>query len=64
MDNSKTTLERAFEMAKSGKHTSISEIRAALSGEGYSLAQITGGALQKQLRELIKASVEVDAATE
>ena len=54
MDNIKTTLERAFELAKSGKFHSVSELRTAIKREGYEVGQIDGPALGRQLRHLIQ----------
>lgn len=54
MDGSKTSLERAFELAKTGKYANTAEIKRRLSSEGYDQNQITGSTLQKQLRELIR----------
>lgn len=48
------TIERAFELAKSGKYISIAEIRKQLVVEGFSNSQITGGVLLRQLRLLIE----------
>jgi hypothetical protein len=56
MDHTVTALERAFALAKSGKYTTVPEIRKRLVQEGYSVAQITGVALSKQLRALIRAA--------
>jgi hypothetical protein len=56
MDGTKTTLERAFELAKSGQVRSIESLRAKLKVEGYMLTQLTGGSLIRQLRDLIKQS--------
>ena len=53
MDQNKTSLERAFELARSGGCRSVTEIRSRLKSEGYSESDISGGALTKQLRELI-----------
>jgi hypothetical protein len=58
MDGTKTALERAFEMAKSGRFTRVSDIKRAVSDEGYSAAQLQGRTLQRQLGELIKAARE------
>jgi hypothetical protein len=52
--NQNTALERAFELAKSGRCKSIPEIRKALKLEGYSLNQLSGRFLNKQLRALIE----------
>jgi hypothetical protein len=51
-----TTLERAFQLAKSGRCRSIQEVRLQLSCEGYSPEQITGRALSRQLLALIRAA--------
>lgn len=48
-----TPLERAFELAKSGKCRSVEEIRRILHAEGYRTVQIEGPLLRKQLRSLI-----------
>ena len=53
MDNIKTTLECAFELAKSGKYHSVSELRTAIKRERYVVAQIDRPALGRQLRHLI-----------
>jgi hypothetical protein len=51
-----TTLERAFELARSGKYAGVSELRQQLKAEGYSPDQLTGPALLRQLRDLCIAS--------
>lgn len=51
-----TTLERAFELARTGDYLGIAEIRAQLKAEGYSLGQLEGPSLMRQLRELCIAS--------
>jgi hypothetical protein len=43
MDHGITTIERAFQLAKSGSYASVADIKKRLSVEGYSIAQITGG---------------------
>lgn len=53
----KTPLERAFELARSGRFQNVSAIKAELSAEGYSVAQITGPMLMRQIRQLLKAAV-------
>jgi hypothetical protein len=53
MDNNITALERAFSLARSGTCATIGEIKAALKAERYSIDQITGSALSKQLKALI-----------
>jgi hypothetical protein len=54
MDHHKSSLERAFELAKDGSCTTIDEIRRRLRLEGYNQSQIQGPQLQKQLRALIE----------
>jgi hypothetical protein len=49
-----TSLERAFDLIKSGKCRSLSEIRQRLKAEGYSAEVIDGPGLCKQLNDLIK----------
>jgi hypothetical protein len=51
-----TALERAFQLASSGDHRSIDEIKRCLRTEGYSDTQITGGTLSRQLRVLIRSA--------
>ena len=52
MDQNKTTLERAFDLAGSG--ISLSDIRARLKAEGYDERQLHGCALNSQLNQLSK----------
>jgi hypothetical protein len=56
MDHDLTTIERAFELAKTGKYLSVSAIRQRLHNEGYALAQLEGRTLARQLRDLIKGA--------
>ena len=56
MDHSITTIERAFQLAKSGSCASVADIRKRLKLEGFSVAQISGGVLTGQLRALIQAA--------
>ncbi len=51
-----STIERAFQIAESGKVSSVEEIARHLSREGYSSSVLTGPSLLKQLRERISAS--------
>ena len=51
-----TALERAFQLARSGQVSGLSEIVEALKGEGYSVNQIEGPALRRQLTGLIDAA--------
>ncbi len=56
MDPRITPVERAFQLASSGKYASISAIKRRLSDEGYSADQIYGRSLTKQLNALIHAA--------
>jgi hypothetical protein len=47
-----TTLERAFELARSGKYTTLSELREALVAEDFNTAQLAGPSLRKQIRRM------------
>ena len=42
-------LERAFELAASGRYSTVSEIRLKLMREGYYYEQVEGPELSKQL---------------
>lgn len=53
-----TTLERAFELAKSGEHQGVADISKQLRSEGYTLHQIEGVSLRKQLRLLCQKARE------
>ena len=56
MDHTKSTLERVFELARSGRYASMGELRAVIKAEGYSSAQIEGPSLGRQLRRLMEES--------
>jgi hypothetical protein len=53
MESNVSALERAFDLARSGKYKTVSDIRLRLKQEGYSDAQLIGPGLQKQLRTII-----------
>ena len=55
-------LERAFALARTGDYSGVAEIRAQLKVEGYSLSQLEGRSLSRQLRDLCLASRKVDGA--
>jgi len=56
MDEKPTTLERAFQLAKSGTCVSVPDLRKQLKAEGYSINQVTGPNLNKQLVALIQSA--------
>jgi hypothetical protein len=60
MHSDKTALERAFELARSGKITTVAKIRQSLKAEGYSDSQLIGNALVGQLRDLIRSATKAE----
>ena len=59
MDHRPTSLERAFELAKSGQCATIEEIKKKLKAEGFQDNQLVGKSLINQLRELIETAKKV-----
>ena len=57
MDHTKTTLERAFEIARSGKTADLTDLRKQLKQEGYVVAQVEGSSIARQLRALMRSAV-------
>jgi hypothetical protein len=57
MDRSKTALERAFELARSGTYLAVADIKTAIGREGYAKSQLDGPSLRRQLNELIRKSI-------
>ncbi len=55
-DGTQTALERAFELAGSGRFVRVGEIKRALAAEGFSVDQITGRILSRQLQDEINKS--------
>jgi hypothetical protein len=55
MDERPSVVERAFQIAKSGKVANVSALRAQLSGEGYSNSAqaLAGRSISSQLTRLI-----------
>ncbi len=53
MDANKSAIERAFELARSGRFETVESIKDRLRREGYSDGQVFGPLLLKQLRALI-----------
>ena len=52
-----TALERAFELAASGRYDSVSAVRQRLLKEGYAVEQLTGRNLLSQLNTLIRERI-------
>ena len=62
MDPNITCLERAFQLAATGRYLTVTEIKLRLHEEGYSHGQIDGPLLKKQLMDAI-ADVRRERAT-
>jgi hypothetical protein len=62
MSRHPTPVERAFELARSGQHATVDEIRQQMKRESLDHAQISGPVLLKQLRTLCTESVARQAA--
>ena len=59
MDKNRTTLERAFEIASSGKCNDLVMLRRHLKSEGYDPDMVAGPGLEKQLRSLMEKAENV-----
>ena len=57
MNKDMKPLERAFELAEGGKCRSITDIKKQLRSEGFSIDQITGPMLTRQLMKLVKKTL-------
>lgn len=64
MSRHPTPVERAFQLARSGDHATVDEIRQQMKREGQDHAQVAGPMLLKQLRALCTESVARRAAEE
>lgn len=53
MEVRKTALERAFELARTGKCFNVGEIIIQLKSERLNAEQVEGAALKKQLMQII-----------
>jgi hypothetical protein len=63
MGHGLTALERAFQLAKDGSCHSVLDIKKQLRAEGFSITQITGKSLYKQLRGLLQGRGNADSPT-
>jgi hypothetical protein len=61
MDTNKTSLERAFDLAKSGNCANLTHIIIRVRREGYDSFQIEGPSLKKQLALLIAEAKSTNA---
>ncbi len=57
MDSRISQLERAFQLANSGRCTTVADIKRKLREEGYMDDQVEGPTLFGQLNSLMKKSV-------
>jgi len=64
MDPRKNTLERAFDLARTGRHARVSDLVDYLNREGYDGWRVDGPILKKQLSNLIKEAKTHSPATE
>jgi hypothetical protein len=58
MEAYKTELERAFELARSGKYPDVTIVIQQLKSEGYSGNQVVGKSLRLQLALLIEKAIQ------
>jgi hypothetical protein len=63
MDTRKTALQRAFELAQTGKYLNVLEIIKRLKAEKFDADQVEGPTLKKQLFQLIEKSRQSDEGT-
>ncbi len=56
MDQNKSPLERAFELARTGSYRTVSDVKRAVAAEGYAMGQFEGRTLARQLGDIIKAA--------
>ncbi len=56
MEPNVTSVERAFQLARTGRYSDVEQIRKRLKQEGYAQDQIAGRSLFRQLLEIIRAT--------
>jgi hypothetical protein len=61
MDTNKTAIERAFDLARSGRCVSVGALVKRLDREGYWGGQIEGPQLKKLLTQLIEEATHTYA---
>jgi hypothetical protein len=57
-----STLERAFQIARSGEAKNVEQLRRLLQREGYDSFQIQGRLLFKQLSDAMRTRADTSAA--
>jgi hypothetical protein len=55
-----TAIERAFELAKTGRYATISDLREAVLDEGLDPSQLQGRTLHLQLRQICADAKKAD----
>ena len=63
MQQNKTCIERAFELAKSGTYPTVGDIRKQLKVEHFDCAQVADRTISKQLKALIVGAMAKSDAT-
>jgi hypothetical protein len=63
MDQNKTCLEMAFELARSGEFSNLDLLERRLRDQGYSTAQLDGPSLRRQMRTLMVAADKMQGST-
>ncbi len=58
-----TSIERAFELASSGRFSNVKEVRLKLAREGYNTDTMEGPLLYAQLREVIEKATVLKPST-
>ena len=58
MELRKTAIEKAFELARSGKRLSIRDIAYGLRAENYDISYLEGPGLKKKLLALIEEATK------
>jgi hypothetical protein len=56
MNSKPTAIERAFQLAKSGRYASVANLRKTLEAEGYPKEHFSGPTMRKQLEGLIRSA--------
>lgn len=54
-----TALERAFELAASGKYRQVADIKRVVKSEGYDQSQVVGQSLFRQLKIIMEKAAPV-----
>lgn len=63
MDQNKTCLEMAFELARSGEVSNLDLLERRLLDQSYSTGQMDGPSLSRQMRKLMVAAGKMQAST-